>query len=115
MINGDHTATTNVNTIRRVGALLAPYRAQLLAALGLAVLACLLNLPVPLLVQGLVDRDQFGLDLAVGLDALQSAPGLLAPALHDIPPRRVGEPEQDDADRQRRHGGQGKHPAPRPG
>jgi ATP-binding cassette, subfamily B, bacterial MsbA len=41
---------------RRILGWLRPYRAQVAAATGLTGLACLLNLPVPLLVQGLVDR-----------------------------------------------------------
>jgi ABC-type multidrug transport system fused ATPase/permease subunit len=45
-----------VNTLRRIGGWLSPYRGQILLALGLTALACLFNLPVPLLVQGLVDR-----------------------------------------------------------
>jgi subfamily B ATP-binding cassette protein MsbA len=45
-----------VETIRRVGDLVTPYRGRVLLAFGLAALTCLLNLPTPLLVQGLVDR-----------------------------------------------------------
>ncbi len=45
-----------MNTLRRMGGLLAPHRGRVAAAFGLTALACLLNLPVPLLVQGLVDR-----------------------------------------------------------
>src|SRR4051812_36103067 len=44
-----------VNTFRRVCGMVAPYRGRVLAAFGLTALACLLNIPVPLLVQGLVD------------------------------------------------------------
>ncbi len=35
--------------------MLAPYRVRVLTAFGLTALACLLNIPIPLLVQGLVD------------------------------------------------------------
>ena len=45
-----------MGTLRRIGGWLIPYRARVALALGLTTLACLLNLPVPLLVQGLVDR-----------------------------------------------------------
>ena len=45
-----------VKTFRRVGGLLAPYRGRVILAFLLTALACLLNLPVPLLVQALVDR-----------------------------------------------------------
>jgi ABC-type multidrug transport system fused ATPase/permease subunit len=45
-----------VNTLRRIGGWLSPYRRQVFVALFLTALACLFNLPVPLLVQGLVDR-----------------------------------------------------------
>jgi ATP-binding cassette, subfamily B, bacterial MsbA len=45
-----------VNTFRRVYDLLSPYRGRVLLALGLAALACLLNLPTPVLIQGLVDH-----------------------------------------------------------
>jgi subfamily B ATP-binding cassette protein MsbA len=44
-----------VNTLRRVGGLVAPYRGRVVLAFVLTALACLLNLPVPLLVQALVD------------------------------------------------------------
>jgi ABC-type multidrug transport system fused ATPase/permease subunit len=45
-----------VNTLRRIGGWLNPYRGQIAAALLLTGLACLFNLPVPLLVQALIDR-----------------------------------------------------------
>jgi subfamily B ATP-binding cassette protein MsbA len=45
-----------VNTLRRIGGWLAPYRGRMALALALTTLACLFNLPVPLLVQELVDR-----------------------------------------------------------
>jgi ATP-binding cassette, subfamily B, bacterial MsbA len=45
-----------VNTLRRIGGWLAPYRGRMTLALVLTTLACLFNLPVPLLVQELVDR-----------------------------------------------------------
>ncbi len=46
----------NVNTLRRIGGWLAPYRGRMTLALVLTTLACLFNLPVPLLVQELIDR-----------------------------------------------------------
>jgi ATP-binding cassette, subfamily B, bacterial MsbA len=45
-----------VNTLRRIGGWLTPYRGRMILALVLTTLACLFNLPVPLLVQALVDR-----------------------------------------------------------
>ncbi len=45
-----------MKTIRRIGGWLAPYRGRMILAMGLTALACLFNLPVPLLVQALVDR-----------------------------------------------------------
>jgi subfamily B ATP-binding cassette protein MsbA len=45
-----------VSTARRILGWLSPYRSDAATALGLTGLACLLNLPVPLLVQGLVDQ-----------------------------------------------------------
>lgn len=45
-----------MNTLRRIGGWLNPYRGQIAVALLLTGLACLFNLPVPLLVQGLIDR-----------------------------------------------------------
>jgi subfamily B ATP-binding cassette protein MsbA len=45
-----------VNTLRRIGGWLAPYRGRMAFALALTTLACLFNLPVPLLVQELIDR-----------------------------------------------------------
>ena len=46
----------DVNTLRRIGGWLTPYRGRMMLALALTTLACLFNLPVPLLVQDLVDR-----------------------------------------------------------
>ena len=45
-----------MNTLRRIGGWLTPYRGRMALALVLTTLACLFNLPVPLLVQELVDR-----------------------------------------------------------
>ena len=45
-----------MKTLARIGGWLAPYRGQMILALVLTTLACLCNLPVPLLVQALVDR-----------------------------------------------------------
>jgi ABC-type multidrug transport system fused ATPase/permease subunit len=45
-----------LKTLRRISGLLEPYRGQVALALVLTTLVCLLNLPVPLLIQGLVDR-----------------------------------------------------------
>jgi ABC-type multidrug transport system fused ATPase/permease subunit len=45
-----------VKTIRRIGGWLAPYRGQMILAMVLTGFACLFNLPVPLLVQALVDQ-----------------------------------------------------------
>ena len=45
-----------MKTLRRIGGWLAPYRGRMTLALVLTALACLFNLPVPLLVQELVDR-----------------------------------------------------------
>ena len=45
-----------MNTLRRIGGWLTPYRGRMALALALTTLACLFNLPVPLLVQALVDR-----------------------------------------------------------
>ncbi len=76
-----------METIRRVGGFLRPYRGRVATALLLTVLSCLLNLPVPLLVQGLVDRvagagrpdllPGYALGLA-GVFAGQAAVGLAA-------------------------------------
>jgi ABC-type multidrug transport system fused ATPase/permease subunit len=44
-----------VNTARRIAGWLTPYRSQTAWAVALTGLACLLNLPIPLLVQRLVD------------------------------------------------------------
>ncbi len=49
-----------MNTLRRIRDLLAPHRRAVLLALGLAALACLLNVPVPLLIQGVVDQVVLG-------------------------------------------------------
>lgn len=46
----------NVNPFQRINELLRPHRPRMLGALALAALACLLNLPTPLLVQALVDH-----------------------------------------------------------
>jgi len=54
-----------MNTFRRFGDLLRPHRRRFLAALVLAALTCLLNLPVPLLVRSFVDRAVRGPDRAV--------------------------------------------------
>jgi len=51
----DDQPEQNVTTLRRLRSLLAPYRARIVLAVGLAVCACLLNLPAPLLVQRLLD------------------------------------------------------------
>ncbi len=45
-----------MKTLRRIGGWLAPYWGRMTLALVLTTLACLFNLPVPLLVQELVDR-----------------------------------------------------------
>jgi ABC-type multidrug transport system fused ATPase/permease subunit len=45
-----------VKTLSRIGGWLAPYWGRVILALLLTALACLFNLPVPLLVQGLIDR-----------------------------------------------------------
>jgi ATP-binding cassette, subfamily B, bacterial MsbA len=45
-----------VKTLSRIGGWLAPYRGRMALALTFTTLACLANLPVPLLVQDLVDR-----------------------------------------------------------
>ncbi len=45
-----------VKTIRRIGGWLAPYRGRMILAMVLTALACLFNLPVPLLVQALIDH-----------------------------------------------------------
>src|SRR5205807_2012224 len=47
---------TSANTARRILGLIAPHRRRVVLCLGLTGLVCLLNLPVPLLIQGLVDR-----------------------------------------------------------
>lgn len=44
-----------MSTLRRIGGWLSPYRGRVALALALTALACLTNLLVPLLVQGLVD------------------------------------------------------------
>ena len=45
-----------MKTMRRIGGWLAPYRGRMILAMVLTALACLFNLPVPLLVQAMVDR-----------------------------------------------------------
>ncbi len=45
-----------MNTVHRIGGWLTPYRGRMALALALTALACLFNLPVPLLVQELIDR-----------------------------------------------------------
>ena len=45
-----------MNTLRRIAGSLAPYRTSIALALLLTTLAALCNLPVPLLVQELIDR-----------------------------------------------------------
>jgi hypothetical protein len=45
-----------VNTLRRITGWLATYRTSMVQALLLTTLAALCNLPVPLLVQELIDR-----------------------------------------------------------
>jgi subfamily B ATP-binding cassette protein MsbA len=45
-----------VKTLRRISDLLRPYRGRVLLATALAILACLLNLPAPLLIQALTDH-----------------------------------------------------------
>ena len=45
-----------MKTIRRIGGWLAPYRGPMTLAMVLTTLACVFNLPVPLLVQALIDR-----------------------------------------------------------
>ena len=45
-----------MNTLRRIAGWLAPYRTSMVLALLLTTLAALCNLPVPLLVQELIDR-----------------------------------------------------------
>jgi ABC-type multidrug transport system fused ATPase/permease subunit len=59
-----------VTTIARLRAFAAPQRGRLTFAFGLAALACLLNLPTPLLVQHLVDRAAAG-------DGLRALPACL--------------------------------------
>ena len=44
-----------LSTIERVLEILRPYPFQAIVAVGLTIVACLLNLPVPFLIQGLVD------------------------------------------------------------
>jgi len=45
-----------VKTLSRIGGWLAPYRGRMVLAMVLTAAACVFNLPVPLLVQALVDR-----------------------------------------------------------
>src|SRR3954453_7227638 len=54
------TCRTSVTTFQRIRGLLAPYRKRLLLAFALSSAACLLNLPIPLLVQSLVDHVSLG-------------------------------------------------------
>ena len=79
-----------MNTFRRYGSLLAPFRGRVLAALGCAALAGLLNLPTPLLIQSLVDRVIAGGHAGVlpgyafalfGVFALQAGVGLAGTTL----------------------------------
>ncbi len=49
-----------VNTLKRLSGFVAPYQGRILLASGLAGLACLLKLPLPLLVRGLIDRAAAG-------------------------------------------------------
>jgi subfamily B ATP-binding cassette protein MsbA len=44
-----------MDSLRRVGDLLQPHKKRIAAAMGLAGLTCALNLPAPLLIQGVVD------------------------------------------------------------
>jgi subfamily B ATP-binding cassette protein MsbA len=53
-----------VNTFKRVSSFVAPYRGRIVLSFGLAGLACLLKLPLPLLVRGLIDRAAAGEGLA---------------------------------------------------
>jgi ABC-type multidrug transport system fused ATPase/permease subunit len=56
VITADPTPSRpSAGALRRLSGLIAPYRASLAFALGLTLLGCLLNLAVPLLVQGAVD------------------------------------------------------------
>ena len=45
-----------MKTLVRIGGWLAPYRGRMILAMVLTTLACVFNLPVPLLVQAMVDR-----------------------------------------------------------
>src|SRR6202041_1581813 len=54
--NGEIARRPIVKTLRRIGGWLTPYRGRMTLALLLTALASLFNLPVPLLVQELVDR-----------------------------------------------------------
>jgi ATP-binding cassette, subfamily B, bacterial MsbA len=56
MLGAERARRPIVNTLRRIGGWLTPYRGRMTWALGLTTLACLFNLPVPLLVQAMVDR-----------------------------------------------------------
>jgi ABC-type multidrug transport system fused ATPase/permease subunit len=62
----------NVTTLRRLRSFLTRYRARIVLALGLAVCACLLNLPAAIFVQRLLD------DLAGGADTVAWYAGGLA-------------------------------------
>jgi ABC-type multidrug transport system fused ATPase/permease subunit len=46
----------SVTTLGRIRFLLTPYRRRIALAFGLTVVACLLNLPIPLLIQRLIDH-----------------------------------------------------------
>jgi ABC-type multidrug transport system fused ATPase/permease subunit len=52
---GPPAGTSFVKNLRRLIALVRPYRLQVLAALGLAILASFLNLPVPFIIQKAID------------------------------------------------------------
>ena len=56
MLGTERARRPIVNTLRRIGGWLTPYRGRMSLALVLTTLACLFNLPVPLLVQAMVDR-----------------------------------------------------------
>ena len=45
-----------MKTLARIGGWLAPYRGRMILAMVLTTLACVFNLPVPLLVQAMIDR-----------------------------------------------------------
>jgi ABC-type multidrug transport system fused ATPase/permease subunit len=62
------------DSARRLLGLIAPHRRRIALSLGLTALVCLLNLPVPLLIQGLVDR-------VVATGDLRRLPGFAAALL----------------------------------